>query len=109
MDFGLDKEQKDIVAAAKEFALGEFPDRAQEFDRNETFDQDIWRRACELGFVGVFIPEEYEGAGYGFFEHCEPSKQRLNLRMSAGVSGILLGLWGWFLTHALILLDSVLD
>jgi len=70
MEFGLNKEQKDIVAAAKEFALGEFPDRAQEFDRNETFDQDIWRKACELGFVGVFIPEEYEGAGYGFLEHC---------------------------------------
>jgi alkylation response protein AidB-like acyl-CoA dehydrogenase len=75
MDFGLDKEQKDIVAAAKEFALGEFPDRAQEFDRNETFDQDIWRKACELGFVGVFIPEEYEGAGYGFFEHCLISEE----------------------------------
>ena len=75
MDFGLDKEQKDIVAAAKEFALGEFPDRAQEFDRNETFDQDIWRRACKLGFVGVFIPEEYEGAGYGFFEHCLISEE----------------------------------
>ncbi len=70
MEFGLNKEQKDIVAAAKEFAQGEFPDRAQEFDRNETFDQDIWRKACELGFVGVFIPEEYEGAGYGFLEHC---------------------------------------
>jgi len=70
MDFGLNKEQQDIVAAAKEFAMGEFPDRAQEFDRNETFDQDIWRKACELGFVGVFIPEEYEGAGYGFLEHC---------------------------------------
>ncbi|MBW2709204.1 MAG: acyl-CoA/acyl-ACP dehydrogenase [Deltaproteobacteria bacterium] len=70
MDFGLNKEQQDIVAAAKEFALGEFPDRAQEFDRNETFDQDIWRKACELGFVGIFIPEEYEGAGYGFLEHC---------------------------------------
>ena len=75
MDFGLDKEQQDIVAAAKEFALGEFPDRAQEFDRNETFDQDIWRKACQLGFVGVFIPEEYEGAGYGFLEHCLISEE----------------------------------
>ena len=70
MDFGLNKEQQDIVAAAKEFARGEFPDRAQEFDRNETFDQDLWRKACDLGFVGVFIPEEYDGAGYGFMEHC---------------------------------------
>jgi len=70
MDFTLTKEQQDIQKAAREFALGEFPERAQEFDRNETFDLDIWRKACELGFVGVFIDEAYGGAGLGFFEHC---------------------------------------
>jgi len=70
VEFNLSKEQQDIVRAAREFASGEFPDRAQEFDRNETFDLDLWRKACELGFVGVFIDEAYDGAGYGFFEHC---------------------------------------
>jgi len=70
MDFTLSKEQQDIIKAAREFALGEFPERAQDFDRNETFDLDIWRKACELGFVGVFIDEAYGGAGLGFFEHC---------------------------------------
>jgi acyl-CoA dehydrogenase len=70
MDFTLTKEQQDIMRAAREFALGEFPERAQEFDRDESFDLDIWRKACELGFVGVFIDEAYEGAGLGFFEQC---------------------------------------
>ncbi|MBC8176525.1 MAG: acyl-CoA/acyl-ACP dehydrogenase [Desulfobacteraceae bacterium] len=70
MDFTLTKEQQDIIKAAREFAAGEFPDRALEFDRNESFDLDLWRKACELGFVGVFIDEEFDGAGYGFFEHC---------------------------------------
>jgi alkylation response protein AidB-like acyl-CoA dehydrogenase len=68
MDFTLSKEQMDIQKAAREFALGEFPERAQEFDRNESFDLDIWRKACELGFVGVFIDEAYGGAGLGFLE-----------------------------------------
>ena len=70
MDFTLTKEQRDIQKAAREFALGEFPERAQEFDRNETFDPAIRKKACELGFVGVFIDEAYGGAGLGFFEHC---------------------------------------
>lgn len=70
MDFTLTKEQNDIVKAARKFAKGEFPDRAQEFDREEKFDLSIWQKACELGFVGVFIEEQYGGAGYGFFEHC---------------------------------------
>ncbi|NIO10447.1 MAG: acyl-CoA dehydrogenase, partial [Deltaproteobacteria bacterium] len=51
--------------AAKEFALGEFPDRAQEFDRGEEFDLTIWKKACELGFVGVNISEAYGGPGLG--------------------------------------------
>ena len=70
MDFTLSKEQRDIVRAARKFASGEFPDRALEFDREETFDQDLWRRACKLGFVGVFIDQSYNGAGMGFLEHC---------------------------------------
>ena len=70
MDFTLTKEQKDIATAAKEFAQKEFPDRAQEFDRQETFDYALWKKACELGFVGVNIKEEYGGAGMGIFECC---------------------------------------
>ncbi|QTA90055.1 acyl-CoA dehydrogenase family protein [Desulfonema magnum] len=69
MSFKLTKEQRDIKKAARKFAEGEFPDRALEFDRQETFDLDLWRKACEFGFVGVFIDEEYGGAGMGFFEH----------------------------------------
>lgn len=70
MDFELSKEQKDIVNAAREFAVGEFTDVSQEFDRNETFDLELWRKACKLGFVGVYIGEKYGGPGLGFFEHC---------------------------------------
>ena len=70
MDFTLSKEQKDIVNAAHQFAVSEFTDRALEFDRQETFDLSIWKKACELGFVGAHIPERYDGAGYGYLEHC---------------------------------------
>jgi alkylation response protein AidB-like acyl-CoA dehydrogenase len=69
MDFTLSKEQQDIIKAAQEFAQGEFPDRALEFDREEKFDLNIWKKAGELGFLAVFIEEKYGGAGYGFFEH----------------------------------------
>ena len=70
MNFNLTKEQQDIIKAARKFALGEFPGRAVEFDRAESFDYAIWKKASDLGFVGVFIDEKYGGAGYGFFEHC---------------------------------------
>ena len=75
MDFKLTKEQRDIIKAAREFALGEFPERAQQFDREESFDYSLHKKACELGFVGVFIDEEYGGAGLGYFEHCLISEE----------------------------------
>ena len=70
MDFSLSKEQQDIVKAAHGFAAKEFPDRAREFDREEKFDLGLWKKACDLGFVGVFIDKPYGGLGYGFLEHC---------------------------------------
>lgn len=70
MDFALTREQQDIVKAARSFALKEFPERALEFDREEKFDLGLWKKACDLGFVGVFIDRKYGGLGYGFLEHC---------------------------------------
>lgn len=70
MDFKLSAEQVDIKNAAKEFALGEFPDRAQEFDRNETFDLEIWKKAAKLGFVAVTVSENYGGPALGRLEAC---------------------------------------
>ena len=68
MDFELTKEQKDIKQAARDFALGEFTDVGRDFDLNETHPAEILKKARELGFIGLFIPEEYGGPGFGFLE-----------------------------------------
>ncbi len=70
MDFDLNAEQKDIAKAAREFAEKEFTDVGPDYDRKEEFPRSLWEKACGLGFVGVFIPEAYGGAGLGFLEHC---------------------------------------
>ena len=69
MDFELSKEQRDIQKAAREFAEGEFRAIAKECDLREEFPAPLLRKGAELGFVGVFIDEEYGGAGLGFLEH----------------------------------------
>ena len=70
MNFDLTEEQKDIIKAAREFAEKEFPQVSQECDREERSPRHLWEKACGLGFVGVFIPEAYGGAGLGYLEHC---------------------------------------
>ena len=70
MDFELGKAQKEIQKAAREFAKGEFDrELALELDRKHEFPRAIWKKAAELGFVGVHYPEAYSGQGLGVLEN----------------------------------------
>jgi alkylation response protein AidB-like acyl-CoA dehydrogenase len=70
MAFDLTREQKDIQKAAREFAEGELKEVARDLDREERFDDRLWKKAAELGFLGVFIDEEYGGMGMGYLDQC---------------------------------------
>lgn len=87
MDFELTDEQKDIQKAAREFAEKTFPEVAEECDLNETFPKELWKKACDLGFVGVFIEEAYGGPGLGFLEHALITEEFS--RVDAGCGTIL--------------------
>jgi len=70
MDFELTGEQKDIQKAARKFAQGEFDKvKILEWEQTHTFPKELWKNACELGFVGIHFPEEYGGQGYGITEN----------------------------------------
>ena len=70
MDFSLTDEQIDIQQAAKEFATGEFdPDAALEYDENQQFPSTLWKKACQLGFIGLHYPEEYGGQELGLLDN----------------------------------------
>jgi acyl-CoA dehydrogenase len=66
----LTSEQRDIKKAAREFAEGEFSEVARALDENETFDDGLWKKATELGFLGAAIEEECGGGGLGILEQC---------------------------------------
>lgn len=70
MDFEFTQEQEDIRRAAKEFATKEFlKEKAEELDKKEEFPHELWKKACELGFIGLHFPEQYGGAGMGCLEN----------------------------------------
>ena len=70
MTFELSKEQIDIQKAAREFAEGEFAEIARDLDARETFDDNLWKKAAELGFLAVFVDEKYGGLGMGYMDQC---------------------------------------
>ncbi len=70
MDFELNKSQKEIQKAAREFAKGEFDkELALELDKKHEFPRDIWKKAADLGFIGIHFPEKYSGQGLGIMEN----------------------------------------
>ncbi len=70
MEFKLNTEQDAIQKAAREFAKGEFDKEvALEHERDHRFPEAIWKKACELGFLGLHFPEAYGGQEYGVLEN----------------------------------------
>lgn len=70
MEFTLNRDQADIQKAAAEFARGEFnPDAALEDDREQRYPLSLRKKACDLGFIGMHIPEEYGGQGLGVLDN----------------------------------------
>jgi alkylation response protein AidB-like acyl-CoA dehydrogenase len=63
MDFELSEEQNAFRQAAREFAAGEMAPLAAHWDAECIFPVDIIRKAGELGFCGMYTPQEAGGMG----------------------------------------------
>ncbi|MFH1351743.1 MAG: acyl-CoA dehydrogenase family protein [Pseudomonadota bacterium] len=87
MDFELTEEQKLIQKAAYDFAVQEFTPISRAYDKEEKYPDGLWKKACEAGIGGVFIPTEYGGPGLGFLEFVLVTEQlsRVDLGMCLAV------------------------
>ena len=63
MDFTLSEEQLAFAEAARDFALGELAPHAEEWDEKKIFPKETLAAAGELGFCGMYSPEENGGLG----------------------------------------------
>ncbi|HWK89470.1 MAG TPA: acyl-CoA dehydrogenase family protein [Longimicrobium sp.] len=57
------EEQQQIRDLAREFADGELRPQAEEWDRQQAFPREVIAKLGELGFLGMLIPEQYDGLG----------------------------------------------
>ena len=84
MDYELTEEQKLIQETAYKFAVNEIEPIAKECDREERYPRDVWKKACETGLVGAFIPEAYGGPGFGFVELALITEQLSRIDLGIG-------------------------
>lgn len=63
MDFRFTEEQLMIQQTAREFAESEIAPTSVERDKNAEFPTEIVKKLGELGFMGMMVSPDYEGAG----------------------------------------------
>ncbi len=63
MNFDFTEDQLMIQEAARDFAEREILPVAAEYDASGKFPEETIRKAGELGFMGIEVPEEYGGSG----------------------------------------------
>jgi alkylation response protein AidB-like acyl-CoA dehydrogenase len=69
MDFWLNNEQKMLRYNIREFAEKEIAPLALELDEKEEFSYDITRKMADLGLFGIYVPNEYGGAGMDYLSY----------------------------------------
>lgn len=70
MEFDLSKEQLQIQKAVRDFIKGEFKkEEIQDLVERHAYPERLWKKAAELGFIGIHFPEKYSGQGLGVMEN----------------------------------------
>ncbi|WP_202319788.1 acyl-CoA dehydrogenase family protein [Archaeoglobus neptunius] len=68
MNFEFTDEQRMIANAARDIAKDFPPEYWREKEENGEFAEEFFRAIADAGFMGIVIPEEYGGSGYGMTE-----------------------------------------
>ncbi|MDH7563692.1 MAG: acyl-CoA dehydrogenase family protein [Candidatus Bathyarchaeota archaeon] len=87
MEFKLTPEQEEIKRAVREFAEKEFtPELALEYDQKEEFPAALYKKAAQLGFTSMRIPEQFDGQGLGVLEDCIVVEEMCRVDPGIGVA-----------------------
>jgi alkylation response protein AidB-like acyl-CoA dehydrogenase len=69
MNFELNENQVMIAQMVRDFGAKEITPFRKEWDDKQHFPLDLFKKLGELGLMGVLVPTELGGAGFGYFEY----------------------------------------
>ena len=69
MDFELNENQQMIADMIRDFGEKEIRPKLMQWDEDQELPIDVLKKLGELGLMGVLVPTEYGGSGFGYFEY----------------------------------------
>lgn len=69
MNFQETELTRQVAATARDFAMQSIKPYVMEWDEAQVFPEALFREMGKLGLMGVLVPEQYGGAGLGYFEY----------------------------------------
>lgn len=69
MNFLQDELTAQVAQTARDFAQQHIKPYVMEWDETQEFPVHVFKEMGKLGMMGVLVPEEYGGAGLGYFEY----------------------------------------
>jgi len=65
----MDQDMNLIRQSAKDFAETHIKPMVMVWDEDQTFPIDLFKKLGEQGFMGILVPERYQGSGLGYQEY----------------------------------------
>lgn len=69
MDLSLSENQRMIADMIRKFGEEHIKPYIREWDESQHFPVDCMKKLGELGLLGIFVPVEYGGSGFGYAEY----------------------------------------
>ena len=69
MDFAVSEITQQVAQTARDFAQKHIRPEVMNWDESQEFPVEIFKEMGRLGLMGVLVPEQYGGAGLGYFEY----------------------------------------
>jgi alkylation response protein AidB-like acyl-CoA dehydrogenase len=69
MNFEQTENQRMIADMIRDFAAREIRPNMMDWDESQHFPVDLFHKMGELGLMGILVPQEYGGSGFGYFEY----------------------------------------
>lgn len=86
LNFAENENQKMIAQMIRDFGAKEITPFRKDWDDRQFFPIEVFKKLGELGLMGVLVPTEYGGSGFGYFEYVTAILELSKLDPSIGLS-----------------------